>query len=418
VAKDPARSEAIESTIDGYEEVSAAVMQQLDFAFDPYAHLEASGDPYLTRYLVQQESGKAATGSFHAAIFAPPGSGKTALRAYATQSSWVGSSGPHPFPVVYTPNDIKSVLAPQPAHFWRELGNRTARALLLGLTYRPERWHDLKPAERRLLVQLLHQCLLTPLDRYLGILETELDPAALIVRLERSYLIAAPPPPTAVRELCAAIRGAVRPGAAATDLEAAFFQLISLVRGPLGFGDVLLLVDGLDAFRETEADPTAILRWLAFLWERAEIWAERHIFLKLFLTDAVGDILSRTPSSYPKIDTLLLEWTTTELAEMLKRRLAAATGGRIDSMDAFAGPSVANTEVYLAGQVKPYPRDALLLVRRILYEFVTRNSSAVDELQAADIEAALAWYRIQAELVPPTRSTSKRGNGLAAIAAN
>ena len=194
----------------------------------------------------------------------------------------------------------------------------------------------------------------------------------------------------------------------------AFYQLIGFVRGPLGFGDVLLLVDGLDGFPYTEGDPAAIVRWLEFLLEQAEGWRSRRMFLKLFLPDSVGEFLDRASPASLKLDVFTLHWTARKLAEMLQQRLRTATNSRIDSMNAFAAPHLPDAEEYVARQVRPYPRDTLVFVRRLLYQLMQRGRD--EDLQAEDFATALAWYRTQSGLVSPTPTSSIRSNGDGVIA--
>lgn len=369
-------------------------LNSLGFRFDPFQHLEASADPHLGEYIVGHETFAITWDDTPALIFARAGGGKTAMRIYAARACWVGLGGSHPFPIPYVlPN---YVVADHPisldAHM-RGLLQATAAALLIGLAFRPERFLALNTTDRRALTAILQRTLPGPLSHYLDMMREASTPLALSALVDRAYVLPDPPNQRMLLDLCAALDDAASPDSISPDLPKDLFErLVEFILGPLNFRSIFLLVDGVDAFPETMADPAAAAECVTSLLAQATAWTEQRIFLKCFLLiETQAPLAAQLPYVLPKIRQASLVWTPMLLAEVIRRRVYVASGGEFGSLDALAGPALRDVETTLVKSIPPLPREALVLVGRVLSEY-TRRDGESGRLEPEDIDAALGWY--------------------------
>jgi hypothetical protein len=84
----------------------------------------------------------------------------------------------------------------------------------------------------------------------------------------------------------------------------------------------------------------------------------------------------------------------------------AATDGEFASLGAVSAiPSVQDLELELARAVYPLPREILVLVKRILFEYEerwARSPQAEKRIQTEDIDQALSWYRTEQAAIVET----------------
>lgn len=369
-------------------------LRALGLQFDPFVHLEASRDSRIGEYIVNHTIFDSAWRDGPALICAPPGGGKTTMRIYTTRASWVGFGGAHPFPIPYLlPDHVANGRPPTPEQHLRAIVQAGAAALLVGLAFRPERLIELSDTERRTVAGLLVATLPAPLNRYLGILRAQRSPRALPPVLERSYQLDGAPAAETLLELCDRLEAADTALPAPSAPDAQFEQLMTLLCGPLRFGAVYLLLDGLDAFPETIAHPNVAAEWIVWLVAQAPEWANRRIYVKGFVPLEVEPVLqARLPAQMAQFQISQLRWSPAELAAVVRQRVSAASGRRFDSLDALASPEVRQIEVYLAQHVAPLPRAIVQVARRVLLECERRLGGESGALEQGDIQSALAWH--------------------------
>ena len=137
-----------------------------------------------------------------ALIFAPAGGGKTTTRIYTYRACWVGRDGFHPFPIqYYLPliNDRTDWLA----SIEEDLEQATAYALLLSLSFRPERLKNLSVNAQEKVAAFLSSSLgRDTLLFYLSVLEQESNPAILAEQIDRTYVLPDPPSRKSLQYLC------------------------------------------------------------------------------------------------------------------------------------------------------------------------------------------------------------------------
>jgi hypothetical protein len=390
----------------GDSDAPAPWLRELGLRFDPFEYLEASADPRLGDYVVGQEAFAVAWDDAPALVFAPAGGGKTAMRIYATRACWVGLGGAHPFPIPYILANHTPDRPPSPEDHLRELTRAGARALLIGLLFRPERFFQLESADRHAVTALLWDALPSPLPRYLAIARGRNGLVEVSRHVEPGYNLAHPPDRPALLALCDALAESLPAVAATSPPAEQFAQLTALLRGPLGFRSVYIMVDALDAFPETLRSPTVAVAWLEWMLTQAMPWATQQIFLKGFLpTETELAFATHTSAISTAIRHARLNWTAPMLAELIRRRVYVASAGEFGSLDAVCGPDVRDIETQLIRALPAaarLPREALVLVGRVLYEYARRLGHVVGRLGAADLDAAIRWYRTQ-----PIRPTIK-----------
>jgi len=374
--------------------------RRIGLRFDPYVHLEASSDPHLPEYTVNLDIFRVALDDVPTIIVAPPGGGKTAMRVAVTQTCWFDIGGMYPFPLPYNlgmaPLTGKPPTATQHLHLLLEAGTC---ALLTGLAFRPERLLRTSDATIRATAAILRAGLPGPLDYYLTILRETGTPARLTPLLERTYALTAPPPPDVVNLFCDALAD---PGVDAMrgQAEDIFQAFVEMVTGALGFSHILLLIDGIDAMYENQADVQNAAGWVFDLFDRAEAWTRSNTFIKLFLPDlmepVVIDYLHRHAIAARVAH---IVWNHDLLVNMLQKRISAASEERFESLDAISTPALTDVERRIVANLPPLPRVALQVTRQALLHYAARldNGGQLDE---DDIHHAIAWYRRHAAQQP------------------
>ncbi len=156
-----------------------------------------------------------------------------------------------------------------------------------------------------------------------------------------------------------------------------------------GFKQIFVLGDGVDAYERQVADMLALI---SPLLSNLTKWQAEGLFFYFFLpsemrlplTKTYREALNNLP--FPPIY-YIIEWVTTNLAEILHQRLRAA-GSRILDFDALAADFENNLEDYLVKAAQNSPRRLLRLV-----------SALIDAHAQAEPEQLLIstkdWYRMR-----------------------
>jgi len=168
----------------------------------------------------------------------------------------------------------------------------------------------------------------------------------------------------------------------------------------LGFRSVYLLIDGVDGFPELARMPGFAAQSLMNLFAQAPAWAENSIQIKGFLPIEMREHLQeRLKLEWPTYSIVKLKWNEAMLAEMLQHRVYAAVGGEFGSLGAVSAiPAIQDLESELARSIYPLPREMLVLVNRVPFEYDKRlgeNPKAKKQIQNTDIDKAVNWYRTE-----------------------
>lgn len=373
------------------------------FQFNPFLYLDASKDPFLSRYLVDHPAFRDVWGEWVSWIFAAPGTGKTALRVQVTLSCWTALPGYRPFPVPYLPPYLKwSGKYPDEDAYLHSLGEWGARALFLKFAAVPQAFLSLSPSEQRHVYTLLAWRLGSTLLWYISFLEEAASPFEGIQRLVQllipHYMFIdehSGPSRVAFHSLLRRWRTLEPVPSLWSDLERSpsvqWEVLCRVVRQVLGYRALYVLLDGADAVPTTAAGVGAI-RTLWPLLRLSEQWAGRGVYLKAFLPQDAHDALQqRGPVFLQAGHVAFMAWPSPLLAELVRRRVYVASGGLFGSLDALSDPGVRDLEIRLARLVS-LPREMLVLTRWVLDSCVARDESR-GRIAEEDLQAGIQRYR-------------------------
>lgn len=377
-------------------------LDHFGFHFDPFEHEEASADPNLNRYLIGHDAFAVAWSESPAFIFSPPGGGKTALRIYTGRACWTGGGGYQPFPIHYhLPRYFdKSNFSTLDEHL-QMIVRSTARALFLAFSYYPLIFLRSSASLQKHLVQFISTWV-PNLNYYLQILRTENQSDSVAAQIDRSYILHQHPDMPLLQLMCENFEKHLSEEKLPISLsiEKVFKQAMTWITGDLGFRSVYVLLDGVDGFPELAKSPGFAAQSLFNLFAEAPTWTQSRIFVKGFLPLEIRDHLhtriKEQWSDYSQVD---LKWDEAMLADMLRRRVYAAVNGNFASLNAVSAlPSAQDLELEIARAVYPLPRETLVLVKRILFEYEERwqgNPHGEKRIYSEDVEKAITWYHTQ-----------------------
>jgi hypothetical protein len=362
---------------------------------EPFAALEASADPWLSRYLVDLAAFEAARGTGTSVLLAPAGGGKTALRVRVTQNCWAGQEALLPFPVSYQPplRQWQGTVPSLDQHL-AALSQAGASFLLLALAHRPHWYLDLSNSNRRRVTQAVLWSLGTPVQSYVEPCMEESSLAPLRERFAPGLLPPIQPAPDRQATFFATFAAQseeVQEGSAPSP-EVRWQALLESLLDTLGLPGVYILLDGLDNTRETANDPHFALACIQPLLAAAPAWAEQKVFLKLFIPEELGPAFTKSAKLFHPAFRAEISWTPQRLIEMLQRRIFVASQGMVDSLDQISSPEISNLDRTLVSAVAPRPRDVLVTFQHLVRYHVQSGDHHDPLLQPQDIERALDWY--------------------------
>lgn len=369
-------------------------LEHLGLRYDPFRVLNAGEDTQLQEYLVGHERFEAIRGDNLAFVFAPAGGGKSAFRVRLARACRVGENNRRLFPVVYTVP--KAVLFADeterlPKHLLA-IWQMAAFELLLRLAYRPNEFYQLDSATRQLVRSFLEWKLPSPLLHLLNKLETPGD----LLHLAHAYDPTARWPESPDSRRLHHFRQALAetPALSQADKPAdEFATWLDLLTGPLGFEAVYLLLDGVDAYPETQQDIEKQLALIASLLEQAPAWAGQRFFLKAFLPAELEPLLRRSfPGLTAAATVSVIEWTPKLLIGLLNSRVQAATETAPATLDMLCYPGLRQASSQVVQMVQPLPREVLAFVERIFHEHLQR-AGPTGKLTREDVEAAQHHFK-------------------------
>ncbi len=368
------------------------------FTFDPFIHLEASGDPRLSEYLVGHDAFTRVWGNHIAWVFAPAGGGKTALRIAVARACWVGQETNRPFPLSYVPPFLEwGHTHPSLDEHLTAIAQAGATTLLLALAYRPHWLLRLKQHERQRVLQTLTWNLPSPLGTYLEHCARTKSPEMLRKILDPAFPLRDTPRWEIFQEWLDVMQMDIKRSPPPSP-SARWGALKDVLQNVLGFPAIYILADGFDAAPETAFAADTLVQSLAPLLEHLEAWAGERVYFKGFLPQETQDFLrSRFPALARNEQVARIRWTPDLLAEVIRRRVYVATEGTFSSLDAVASAEVRDVELTLAKEIVPLPREILVITRRLIKEHVAR-AGGEGLLTEEDLKAVISWYKREGKL--------------------
>ncbi|GAA1650475.1 P-loop ATPase, Sll1717 family [Georgenia ruanii] len=156
-------------------------------------------------------------------------------------------------------------------------------------------------------------------------------------------------------------------GQAAT-LAYLFPKLVDVFRA-LGFEAVYILVDKLDETSKTGNRPDLAFSLVSPLLLDLTTVEQPGVAFKFFLWDLLEDLFVESGGRGDRLGVSKLHWTVPELMEMLSRRVAAFSDGRVTSFNQLVDPSFGVDVHRLLAHLSPdSPRDMIRMCERIVAE--------------------------------------------------
>lgn len=365
---------------------------RLGFAFNPFERLEASNDPHIADCLIGHDMFTVAWETAPAAIFAPAGGGKTAMRIYTLRACWLSNSKRRKFPVSFdlplfaSPTDLTCLEAHQ-------LGLAAAAAtdLLLACASRPALYLDLSLPRRLHLLSLLQAALPASLEYALELLAETVDLKLLSDRLDRTYLLPEPASPNEVKGFCLAAQRDLEDTPVDLKESSALFEaLLAFIFEDLSFESILILLDGVDGSGFQTGNLQSQFNLITPLLNQTPAWSKRRIYLKAFLPIDLDSYLANQASIFNQQSLRAeIRWDVPKLAEILRRRVYVASQGRFGSLDALSSPALRDVETLIALRARPLPREVITFAGMVLSNYLERGG---EYLEPEDILKAEQQY--------------------------
>jgi len=147
-------------------------------------------------------------------------------------------------------------------------------------------------------------------------------------------------------------------------------QALGHLASAVGLDAVYVLVDKVDETASTSNDAAAAYALVAPLLQDLRILSLRPFCFKFFLPDTLSE--HHAEKARPdRVQQFALRWSPVEVSEMLSRRLAAYSGGRLTSLSQILedNPSLRwFVDHYLIRFAEGSPRDMVRILNRILAE--------------------------------------------------
>jgi hypothetical protein len=297
----------------------------------------------------------------------------------------------------------------------QKIVHSSAIALFLAFSYYPLIFIKSSASLQKHLIQFISTWI-PNLDYYLEILRTTNQPDIVAAQIDRSYILHQTPDASLLQLVCENFKRHLSEEKMPISLsiQKVFERVTTWITKDLGFRAVYVLLDGVDGFPELAKSPGFAAQSLFNLFASAPILTQSGVFVKGFLPLEIREHLrARLEGQWHVFGQVELMWDEAMLAEMLRRRVYTAVDGEFASLSAVSVlPSVQDLELELARTVYPLPREMLVIVKRILFEYEERwrrNSLSEKRIKTEDINKAVSWYRTeQATIIESLTSIAGR----------
>ncbi len=367
--------------------------------FDPFVALEASGDPHLSKYLIEHNEFANLWGNWPNIVLSPPGAGKTAMRIRLTQACFTGGGKNRPFPINYT----------LPFLSWGkrdvsledhliEIMQKAGLFLLVYLAYRPHRFFALSETDRLYISRIMNWILPGPIATFiepcqkmgdLGYIEQQFPPAILPPSPQEMHLD--------LNDFWNELIKNTKSKSERPSLVERWEAMVDILIRILKFPSIYILVDGVDASPQTGVNPELGINYLHPLLSRIAMWSEKKIFLKFFLPqDITRYLLQKLKETGEDIIPIEIKWSETDLAEVIRKRVYVASEGNFGSLETFTSPAISDLEMRISKKIhtiRPLPREMLVFTRQLLIVHANGNNPN-DQIIPSELEKTFQWYQV------------------------
>ncbi len=361
------------------------------FAFNPFEALEASQDIHLSKYMIEHSDFANAWGNWPNIVGAPAGGGKTALRIRLTQACYAGGDFNRPFPVNYVIPFFK--FGDQPARYddhLSEIINKAGVYLLIFLTNRPHRYLQLDDKDK----QQVNRAISLSLP---GSITTYIEPCITSNNLDYLYTLVPPSiiPPVqdkkASMEFLHTLQKTKQDEYSDSSLIEKWELLVNVLIRVLKFQNIYLFIDGIDASPTTSTNEETGIKYIAPLLEKIDIFRAAGIHLKFFIPSEICNVLeNQYKNLIDETHITKINWDQSNLADLIRRRVFAASEGAFGSLQPFCSPAISEIEMQISKNILPLPREMILFTRQLLINHVNGKSEL---LQSATLNNTIKWYQ-------------------------
>ena len=373
---------------------------------NPFGYIDAGEDPFIPFYLIDHNQFEKINGDHISFVFAPAGGGKTAFRVRLARECRAGWNKRRIFPIIFKPTEPGDPKGDESQKLLRQradLLRYAARELFLYLAYSPYSLDEMDDALRRKFIQTISWDLDFPIDFYLNQVKTagSLEPIlATFDPTARSL-----PNPPDKEDILYLFKKLIRyiPEPKKPNEEQRLEALFDLILNKLKFEAIYILIDGVDAFSETENNPQNALLSISWLLDNAISWSQRGVYTKYFLPKEIKQFVDQTPDFRPltlKSKIITIKWDADALSEVIQRRLQEASGGKFDSLAAISDralrASERSPEEVLIGELRRHkklsPRSLIKAMDRLFVCHI-QDGQVREKLTPQDLTAVREWIR-------------------------
>jgi hypothetical protein len=372
-------------------------LRQFGFEEDPFASTNAADEPRLSAYFVEPPYFASVMGDpkrpqSHV-VLAPRGGGKTAQRRMIEEASREQNI----LCVTYDTFDLPDRFKLDDAT-WVYHAEQVARLLVVGILARLV--DDEEAVDRLDKTQKDH--LGTYVERFVGSMtEEQFEKATKAIKsfpekageLLRRFT---GPLNMLVHTILAAfglpVIG-VEPPAEGQDRRESLrldLERLSAIAKSLGFESTYVLVDRVDEIGLTATDASKTLQFIQPLATDLPTLEMDGMGFKFFLWDLIEEDLRASGGRPDRVPIYTLAWSARDLEEMIARRLAALSDGRVSRLKELFCPEVGlNVDLLMAMLANGSPRDLIRMMARV----VSEQTRMTDE--AACIDPKALWDGIR-----------------------
>jgi len=377
-------------------------LKSVGLHYNPFEHHDSGSDPNIPFYLVYHPIGNLTVEEHPDFVFAPPGGGKTAFRAWLTFECRTSRKPNRIFPIVFempAPTKIQQQvhIGEPPAHLLRS----AARELFLYFLYHVEDFEAISLDLRRQILDFWNHWdpigLRTALNRISNRAGVEsLD--AMAVSLPN------PPGDQSIHRFKELIPSQAKTTTAInrTSAQNSWDWLKNVLFKDLGFSKIFIIIDNVDGYFETGGNPIKGIELLSWFLNSFDALAQEHIHVKFFLPEEMEQMLK---AYYPdlltdRLNFVNITWDVDSLVQIIRQRLQQASWNTYDSLRAISNRDLwgqpASPEERIAqcviDQKRYNPRDVIRIVHWLFQQHITRPEAG-ERITPQDLADALDWYR-------------------------